>query len=58
LRIAIGYEIKFVEIGLDGDHICPLIQSIPTMAANNIVKIIKGILASKENKRCFGLGVV
>jgi REP element-mobilizing transposase RayT len=45
VRISECYEIKFIEIGLDLDHIHLLIQSIPTLSVSEIVKTIKGILA-------------
>ena len=41
------YEIRFVEIGLEEDHVHFLVQGIPTMAVYTIVTIIKS-LTSKE----------
>lgn len=43
--IGIGerYEIQFIEIGTDEDHVHFLIQSIPTMAVSKIVQTIKSI---------------
>lgn len=45
LGLTNGYEIKFVEIGCDEDHIHFLIQSVPTMSVRKIVQLIKSITA-------------
>jgi len=39
------YELVFVEMGNDSDHIHFLVQSVPTMTVSNIVTIIKSIIA-------------
>ena len=43
--IGIGerYEIHFVEIGVDEDHVHFLVQSVPVMSPRYIVQTIKGI---------------
>lgn len=43
--IEVGYEIKFVEIGMEEDHVHFLVQSVPTMSVTKIVTIIKSITA-------------
>ena len=43
--IELGYEIKFIEIWLDLDHIHFLIQSVPNLSIIQIIKIIKSITA-------------
>ncbi len=45
LEISERYEIHFVEIGNDEDHVHFLIQSVPTLAVTRIVTIIKSITA-------------
>ena len=45
------YEIYFVEIGNDLDHIHFLVQSVPTMTVSEIVTIIKSITAKRIFKR-------
>ena len=45
LEISERYEIHFVEIGNDADHVHFLIQSVPTLAVTRIVTIIKSITA-------------
>ena len=47
LGISERYEIHFVEIGMDEDHVHFLIQSIPTLAPSRIVQIIKNITAKE-----------
>ena len=44
-EISKRYEINVVEIGSDGDHIHFLIQSVPSIAPTEIVRIIKSITA-------------
>lgn len=51
IGIDIGYEIKFIEIGLDTDHIHFLIQGIPDMSVAQIVNIIKSVTARELFKR-------
>ena len=43
LEIAKRYEVHFVEIGTDKDHIHLLIQSIPTWSVTKLVTMIKSI---------------
>ena len=45
IKISEKYEIKFIEIGTDEDHIHFLIQSVPTLSLTKIVTIIKSITA-------------
>ncbi len=45
IEISDCYEIHFVEIGNDEDHVHFLIQSVPTLSVTRIVTIIKSITA-------------
>jgi len=45
------YELVFVEIGNDSDHIHFLVQSVPTITVSNIVTIIKSITAKAIFKK-------
>lgn len=45
LDIAHRYQIHFLEIGTDRDHVHFLIQSIPTYSPTKIVRTIKSITA-------------
>ena len=39
------YQIKFLEIGTDEDHVHFLVQSVPTYSVTKIVTIIKSVTA-------------
>ena len=41
------YEIHFVEIGADEDHVHFLVQSVPVLLPSKIVQLIKSITAKK-----------
>ena len=45
LEISERYEIYFLEIGNDLDHVHFLVQSVPTLSVTKIVTIIKSITA-------------
>lgn len=45
IEISERYEINFVEIGNDEDHVHFLIQSVPTLSVTKIVSTIKSITA-------------
>ena len=45
LDIANRYEIAFLEIGTDQDHVHFLIQSVPTYSPTRIARIVKSITA-------------
>jgi len=45
------YEIRFVEIGLEEDHVHFLVQGIPVMTVSRIVTIIKSLTAREIFKR-------
>jgi len=45
LGISERYEIHFVEIGVDEDHVHFLVQSVPTVSPGRIVQVIKSITA-------------
>ena len=45
IEIAKRYELHFVEIGADKDHVHFLVQSVPVLAVTRIVMIIKSITA-------------
>jgi putative transposase len=51
LEISKRYEIHFIEIGTDKDHVHFLIQSVPTMPPQRIVQIIKSITAREVFKQ-------
>ena len=45
--ISCRYEINFIEIGVDDDHVHFLVQSVPMFSVTQIVKIIKSVTARK-----------
>ena len=45
------YEMHFVEIGYEGDHVHFLIQSVPNVSVSQIIRTLKSITA-KELFRC------
>ena len=51
LEISKRYEIEFVEIGVDEDHVHFLIQSVPTHSPSNIAQIVKSITGREIFKR-------
>ena len=52
LEIEKRYEIKFLEIGSDKDHVHFLAQSVPKYSVKQIVTKIKSITAREIFKRC------
>ena len=52
LEIQERYQMKFLEIGTDKDHVHFLVQSIPTYSVTKIVTIIKSLTAREIFKRC------
>ena len=52
LEIEKRYEVKFLEIGTDKDHVHFLVQSVPKYSVTQIVTKIKSITAREIFKRC------
>lgn len=52
LEIAKRYEITFLEIGTDRDHVHFLVQSVPMMSPQKIVQRIKSITAREIFRAC------
>ena len=50
LEIAKRYQIHFLEIGTDKNHVHFLVQSVPTYSATKIITIIKSITAREVFK--------
>lgn len=50
-EISMRYEIEFIEIGTDKDHVHFLIQAVPTMSPAEIIKKVKSITAREIFKR-------
>ncbi len=52
LDIESRYQIKFLEIGTDKDHVHFLIQSVPTYSVTKLVTMIKSLTAREVFSRC------
>jgi REP element-mobilizing transposase RayT len=52
IEIEKRYQVKFLEIGIDKDHVHFLVQSVPTYSVTKIVTIIKSITAREVFKKC------
>ena len=52
LDIALRFEITFLEIGTDGDHVHFLIQSVPAYSPTKIVTTLKSVTAREVFARC------
>lgn len=51
LEISKRYEIIFLEIGVDKDHVHFLVQSVPTYSPQKIVQLIKSLTAREIFRR-------
>ena len=52
LEIAERYQIKFMEIGTDKDHVHMLVQSVPIYSVTRLVTMIKSLTAREIFRRC------
>ena len=52
LDIEKRYQVKFLEIDTDEDHVHFLVQSVPTYHVSKIVTMIKSLTAREIFKRC------
>jgi putative transposase len=55
LEIERRYEIKFLEIGKDRDHVHFLVQSVPTYSVTKLVRTVKSVTAREVFRRCPGV---
>ena len=52
LEIEKRYQINFIEIGTDEDHVHFLVQSVPTYSVTKLVTMIKSLTARRIFKEC------
>jgi len=52
LEIEKRYQIRFLEIGTDEDHVHLLVQSVPTYSVTKIVTMIKSLTAREVFRQC------
>jgi REP element-mobilizing transposase RayT len=50
--IEMRYDVRFLEIGTDKDHVHFLVQAIPKLAPGQIIRTIKSITAREVFARC------
>jgi len=50
--IELRFEIRFLEVGTDKDHVHFLVQTVPDYSVTKMVRIIKSILAREVFSRC------
>lgn len=51
IEISKRYDIIFLEIGTDKDHVHFLVQSVPRLAPSQIIRVIKSIIAREIFKK-------
>ncbi len=51
MEIEKRYEVRFLEIGTDKDHVHFLVQSVPRMSATHIITMLKSITAKEIFKK-------
>lgn len=52
LELEKRYQVKFLEIGTDEDHVHFLVQSVPTYSVTKLVTMIKSLTARHIFKEC------
>jgi len=52
LGIEKRYDVKFIEIGTDKDHVHFLVQSVPMYSVTKLVTLIKSLTAREVFKKC------
>jgi len=52
LEIEKRYQLKFLEIGTDKDHVHFLVQSVPSYSVTKLVTLIKSLTAREIFKHC------
>ena len=46
------YDVRFLEIGTDNDHVHFLVQSVPTYSVTKLVRILKSLISREVFKHC------
>ena len=52
LEIEMRYQIRFLEIGTDVDHVHFLVQSVPSYSVTKIVTLVKSLTAREVFRQC------
>ena len=52
VEISARYQLKFLEIGIDKDHVHFLVQAVSTYSVSRLVAVIKSLTAREVFRRC------
>ena len=52
IKIEKRYQVKFLEIGIDKNHVHFLVQSVPTYSVTKLVTMIKSFTGREVFRRC------
>jgi putative transposase len=52
LGLEVRYQVKFLEIGTDGDHVHFLVQAVPLYSVTKLVTMIKSFTAREIFRQC------
>ena len=52
VEISARDQLKFLEIGIDRDHVHFLVQAVPTYSVSRLVAVIKSLTAREVFRRC------
>ncbi|OIQ77185.1 transposase IS200 like protein [mine drainage metagenome] len=52
LEITERYQVKFLEIGKNKDHVHFLVQSVPTCSVTKIARMVKSLMTREIFRRC------
>ena len=52
LEVEKRYEVNFLEIGTDKDHVHFLVQTVPTYSVSKLVTLVKSLTARELFRRC------
>ena len=51
IEISLRYEVHFIEIGYESDHVHFLVQSVPNYSVSKMIRMLKSITAKELFKR-------
>ena len=51
-ELAKRYDVRFLEIGTDNNHVHFLVQSVPTYSVTKIVRMLKSLISREVFRRC------
>jgi REP element-mobilizing transposase RayT len=51
-EIELRYDVRFLEIGTDKDHVHFLVQAVPKLSPSQIIRMVKSITAKEVFAKC------